>query len=313
VQPENVLAVGEVIKLRSDCIRETLEGDEGSALKRKDVRDYATVLLQALTQQRTLEGATRYLPLAAPFEQIVRKGMSGEWRLAEIGAALKTGAVTRPVAPAAVVAEAPVTRPVAAPVIPQPAAPPLVATRVHVSVGDKGRGINLRGVAYIVGTLLILLLGWYFYFGYSRSPESPGSNSAVQEPTVPAPVAQQSAPVPAKGSAATVAGPGSSPSSAAVTGKASVRADQNASGDSSGRWRVIAFTYNQEDQAQHKVTEIAQKHPDLNPSVFTLTGHAPFLVALGGQMSREDAFALSGKAKREGLPQDTYAQNYRYR
>ena len=55
VVPENVLAVGEVIKLRSDCIRETLEGEEGVALKRKDVRDYATLLLQALTQQRRLE------------------------------------------------------------------------------------------------------------------------------------------------------------------------------------------------------------------------------------------------------------------
>jgi hypothetical protein len=76
---------------------------------------------------------------------------------------------------------------------------------------------------------------------------------------------------------------------------------------------VIAFTYNREDQAQHKVEEIALSHPDLSPSVFTPTGHAPFLVALGPAMSREDAFALSGKAKREGLPKDIYAQNYRVR
>jgi len=67
VAPENVLAVGEVIKLRSDCIRETLEGEEGAALKRKDVRDYATVLLQALTQKRRLEDASREPPLPAPF------------------------------------------------------------------------------------------------------------------------------------------------------------------------------------------------------------------------------------------------------
>src|SRR5271169_5210669 len=32
VVPQNVLAVGETIKLRSDCIRETLEGEEGMAL-----------------------------------------------------------------------------------------------------------------------------------------------------------------------------------------------------------------------------------------------------------------------------------------
>src|SRR6202020_446692 len=39
VEPGNVLAVGEEIKLRSDCIRETPEGDEGSELKRWDVYD----------------------------------------------------------------------------------------------------------------------------------------------------------------------------------------------------------------------------------------------------------------------------------
>ncbi|MGD0446150.1 MAG: protein kinase [Edaphobacter sp.] len=309
VQPENVLAVGEVIKLRSDCIRETLEGDEGAALKRKDVHDYATVLLQALTQQRTLEDAKRDLPLPAPFEQIVRKGMSGEWGFAEIDAALNT-TVARSV-PAAVAAEAPVVRPVAAPVIPQP--PPLVATRIHVSPGDKGGGINLRLVAYGVGALLILLLGGYFYFGYSRPAESDGSSGAVQEPAAPATVAQPSAPATPKSSAATVAGAASSPSLAHGTGNAPAQADQDASGDSSGRWRVIAFTYNQEELARQKVVEISLKHPDLKPSVFTLTGQAPFLVTLGGSMSKQDAFALSGKAKREGLPQDTYAQNYRYR
>ena len=53
------------------------------------------VLLEALTQQRTLEDAARELPLPAPFDQIVRKGMSGEWGLAEIGAALKPAAAVR--------------------------------------------------------------------------------------------------------------------------------------------------------------------------------------------------------------------------
>jgi hypothetical protein len=74
---------------------------------------------------------------------------------------------------------------------------------------------------------------------------------------------------------------------------------------------VIAFTYNREDQAQQKAAAIAQSHPDLNPSVFTPSGRAPFLVTLGGQMSKQDAFALSGKAKRAGMPRDVYAQNYR--
>ena len=51
VEPANVMAVGEVIKLRSDCIRETLEGEDGQRMKRKDVRDLRRGLLEALTQR----------------------------------------------------------------------------------------------------------------------------------------------------------------------------------------------------------------------------------------------------------------------
>jgi hypothetical protein len=296
VEPANVLAVGEVIKLRSDCIRETLEGEEGAKLKRKDVRDYATVLLQALTQQRTLEAASRSLPLAAPFEQIVRKGLSGEWGLEEIGAALTpVAAVVRPVArqtPAPV--EAPATtleRPVEAPVIP----PPSVARRIQIPVEDRWRGNRVRGIAYGVGTLLIVLLGWWFVHW---STGSEGSSGAVTKALAPA--AQENA------------AHGAEPRpSAAVDVPAPVR--PIASSTSAGNWRVIAFTYNRREEAQQKAAQIAQGHPDLSPSVFTPTGRAPFLVELGGAMSREDAFALSGKAKREGLPRDTYAQNYRGR
>jgi hypothetical protein len=322
VVPENVLAVGEVIKLRSDCIRETLEGAEGVALKRKDVRDYATTLLQALTQQRTLEDASRALPLHAPFEQIVRKGISGEWGLAEIGTALKKTSVAQAIARAGVTPDAPKFEgPVAEPVVAAPSgdaasvaphseAPPSVARRIRVPVDDEPRRIGPKGIAYGVGTLLILLLGWYFV--HSRSAGSSGSSGAVQEPTAPAPAAQESAPVAAKSPAeATDIGSRPAPPARVVPGGIAAPAGKNVAGDSRGRWRVVAFTYNREDQAQQKVAEIAKSHPDFNPTVFTPNGHAPFLVTLGGPMSMQEAFALSGKAKREGLPRDTYAQNYR--
>ncbi len=318
VVPENVLAVGEVIKLRSDCIRETLEGEEGVALKRKDVRDYAAVLLQALTQQRTLEDASRHLPLPAPFEQIVRKGMSGEWGLAQIGTALKRPSVAQAIARAGVTPDAPKferlgAEPVVAapsatgtPVDPPLGAPPSVARRIRVPVDEELRRFGPRGIAYGAGTFLIVLLGWYFV--HSRSA---GSKGAVREAPAPAPVAQESAPAAAKNSAATDVGSHPAPSARVVAGNTPAPAGQNAAGDSRGRWRVIAFTYNREDQARQKVAEIAQTHPDLSPTVFTTNGHAPFLVTLGGPMSMQEAFALSGKAKREGLPKDTYAQNYR--
>ena len=319
VVAENVLAVGEVIKLRSDCIRETLEGEDGVALKRKDVRDYATVLLQALTQQRTLEDTSRKLALPAPFEQIVRKGLSGEWGLAEIGTALKRPSIAQAIVRAGVTRDAPkVEMPSAQPagaapsgaaasVDPPSGVAPSVARRIQVPVGEEPRKIGPRGIAYGVGTLLILLLGWYFV--HSRSARSSG---AVQQPPTSAPAALESAPVAAPSpAAATEAGSHPAPSDRVVTGSTPAPAGKNVTGDSRGLWRVVAFTYNREDQARQKVAEIARSHPDLNPTVFRPNGRGPFLVTLGGPMSREDAFAFSGKAKREGMPRDIYAQNYR--
>src|SRR5258707_410807 len=36
-----------------------------------------------------------------------------------------------------------------------------------------------------------------------------------------------------------------------------------------GTWRVVAFTYNHQDQADHKAYTINDKHPDLQASVFS--------------------------------------------
>jgi eukaryotic-like serine/threonine-protein kinase len=74
---------------------------------------------------------------------------------------------------------------------------------------------------------------------------------------------------------------------------------------------VIAYTYMHEAQAQHKAQVIRQRFPQLTPGVFALHGTAPYLVTLGGVMSKADALALRDKAVQMGLPRDTYAQNYR--
>jgi hypothetical protein len=86
-----------------------------------------------------------------------------------------------------------------------------------------------------------------------------------------------------------------------------------ASGAATGartQWRVVAYTYNHQDQAQQKADSIAKQHPSLNPEVFSPSGHAPYLVTVGGPMSREQAEVFKQKARGEGLPHDIYAQNY---
>jgi hypothetical protein len=341
IEPGNVMAVGETIKLRSDCVREAAEGAEGKEMMRKDVHDLAVLLLRALTQRRTLESAARDLPLAEPFDQIVKKGISGEWGLKEIAA--KVPPVSAPVAAKAVAPAAkPVPAPVPAAAVPavgpavKPASPaaasvsPAAASagpvanaaparpaaressaglplagpfvvkeesvsspvgRIRVPVEDES-GDGKRWAIYGVVGLLILALAIYLLRGHSTK-----TAAAPQASSAPAPAVKSSA----------------APATAELRapGAADVSSMQPVVGTGHGQWRVVAFTYNHQDQAQHKAETMAKDHSDLSPSVFTPNGHAPYLVTLGGPMSRAEAFALSGKAKREGLPRDIYAQNYR--
>ena len=75
----------------------------------------------------------------------------------------------------------------------------------------------------------------------------------------------------------------------------------------------MAYTFNREEQAQKKAEAIAQAHPELKPEVFTPSGRAPYLVALGGWMSVDQASSLKSKARFDGMPRDIYTQNYRER
>ena len=81
--------------------------------------------------------------------------------------------------------------------------------------------------------------------------------------------------------------------------------------DSRPVWRVVAYTYRRQDQAQHKVDEINHAHPDLQAQVFTPTeGREPYLVTIGGLMDRNQAFRLRQHVLNVGLPPDSYAQNF---
>jgi eukaryotic-like serine/threonine-protein kinase len=296
VDPANVYAVGEIVKLRSDCIRECPEGREGQELKKRDLHDLAVVLLQSLTQQRTLEDAAREFPLPMPFDSIVRKTIRGEWGAREISAALETPATPRPTSPenTAVAADA-------IPTSDSPASKPQVANvppaeRIRPSLPDVKPEqqprfkLGPKSIGIAVAILLALWLGWHFL---SSRPANPAS-------TQPASVSQVQA---ANDLPASVPATPSAPAARSATPSPQPPDVRN-------QWRVIAYTYNYQDQAQHKAAVVARARPDLRPEVFTPTGHAPYLVSLGGPMSRDEAFALAQRARNEGLPRDVYAQNY---
>jgi hypothetical protein len=73
---------------------------------------------------------------------------------------------------------------------------------------------------------------------------------------------------------------------------------------------VIPFTYNRRTDAEKKVSSLARSHSELQPAVFTPSGHAPYLISIGGVMNRDAAYALARRSRSLGLPHDTYVQNY---
>jgi hypothetical protein len=337
VEPASLLAVGEEVKLRSDCIRETPEGREGIELKKRDVRDASIVVLQALTQQRTLEAASRDLPLPAPFDQIVPKGISGEWGIAEISALIKPPAApaarpitrveplaaaasplsaevksTAPAKPMPAIGEAKgtpaakttrATPPSSEPLL--PFSDPLPAGVIDVGSGPIPRSAMLRPALLLAAGLVVLLV---LFFGWRSMRHSTSPQSAAPIAALASDPASTLPPVTPRAAKTSAAHPAAGQGIAAAVGAQPARTGSASGGH--GQWRVIAFTYNHEDQAQHKAETIAQKHPELQPAVFTPSGHAPYLVALGGAMSRDEAFAYVRKVRSAGLPRDSYAQNY---
>lgn len=292
IEPANILAVGEVIKLRSDCIREAPEGKEGLDLKARDIHNLATVLLQSLTQQSTFPSGAS---LPTPYNQIIPNGLSGTWGLAQIEAALTSRAASpEPAAsaPTPVATPEPVASQTITPPRPEPAPPvPLVRDRIVRPVEPEPSRRTGLWIAAAIGALLLLFLGWYFLHA---APSSTSKNAAQPIPTLATAGRVDPTPTPPPPAAATtVPSPAPTPSS-----------------DGRNQWRVVAYTYNHQDQAQQKVGVIARQHPDLNPEVFTPNRHAPFLVTVGGPMSRTQANAFKKKAHADGLPRDIYTQNY---
>ena len=92
VEAANVLAVGETVKLRSDCVRECVADGEFTTeeactdLRRKDIHDFGALLLRCLTLETEWSPAHNNLP--DPFKRIIPKALDGSWTLEQIGSAL---------------------------------------------------------------------------------------------------------------------------------------------------------------------------------------------------------------------------------
>jgi cell division septation protein DedD len=149
--------------------------------------------------------------------------------------------------------------------------------------------------ASAAAALIVLPLAWY---GFHTTSAPDPAHQITTLADVGQPTTLPAGPTPA------ASAPAPKPTAAIVTPAVATPTTQ---------WRVVAFTYNRQDQAQHKADQLAQKHKSLKPEVFTPNGRAPYLVTVGGPMSRDEAIAFKNRVRGEGLPRDLYAQNYTVR
>jgi hypothetical protein len=77
-------------------------------------------------------------------------------------------------------------------------------------------------------------------------------------------------------------------------------------------WRVIVYTYAGAPAAEKRAQSIHARWPAVQAEVFAPNGpgRPPYLVALGGRMTRDDAVRLLKIARGKGMPRDIYIQNY---
>jgi hypothetical protein len=144
--------------------------------------------------------------------------------------------------------------------------------------------------AYAIMGSLAALLAIVLWVTLGSSKPAPETTQAATTPTQAQPVAASPAPV--------------TPSAAKPADTSLLTSTAQAG------WRVIAYTYNHEQQAQAKAIQLQQKYVNLQPQVFSPTGHAPYFVALGGPLDSSSAYALRNRARQSGLPRDTYARNF---
>ncbi len=314
VDSAGVLGVGDSIKLRSDCLAQRHAESDAPAL--------AALLYNALTGRR-FASERDALALPAPFATLVRAGAASNGSLAAMRRILSgpagTSAAAPPAAPLprnAAVADA-VTSGAAFPVpAPSPSTPRTATPTAAIPRAARDEAKlqpRKRPVITIAALVIMAIVLVAFWLAVKRpAGHTPISGEAASAPNPPqaAPAAVPPKATPLGDAAATMGAPQTVKSAPRPSPAKAATAAAPATGERSV-WHVVAYTYAREEAAQRKATELAAQYPKLEPQVFSPTGHAPYLVTLGGGMDRQHAFAQRDAARSAGMPSDTYAMNFR--
>lgn len=333
VEASSVLATEETVKLRSDCLHLTTAGQAD------DVAGIGTTLFHAFTQRKALTATDAQINrIPAPFAEVIRNSFARRWTLPQISNALKpvlpvASAIAQPpAAPPPAPAPAPPVSPAAPPPVaaspqppppapppaavpdsvpppaPRPVAPPAPVART-LRRDEEDEREDARQKPWLlygaVAVVLLAIIGWLWLRPHSapaptETPNPPTQAVAPAPPPPPAPKPGAAKSVPSVARTAPAVKPSPAPVAAAATAVG-------------GRtiWRVVAYTYRGQTKASDMVAQISEKHSDLGAEVFNPPGRGGvYLVTVGGAMDHDAAIKMRDKAQREGLPADTYVQNF---
>jgi serine/threonine protein kinase len=339
LSPEQVLAFGDSIRISSEYIgqintRRPLEltpakysapeAVEGNNTPAADVWCLGATLFEALTQETFSSDKVMRIPdLPAPFGRFVARCLDPNVQtrctldeMDEILANRTKPALAVAAAAAAAAAAAGTAAPVtpARPPVREEPAPPTVLTRVaprREESQDRAPRLWLYAAGLLLAVCLLLWLAWPRHRQVtpqgpapaptaataSRSSVPAASRAASAAPSAPAPVA----PVRSDRVPEVRTQPVGPLKQSAV--------DHTLNGPV---WRVVLFTYAREADAQRKAQSINEKHPDFQATVFRPgSDSGPYLVTVGGTMTRDDAAHLRRRVIGLGFPRDSYIQNYK--
>jgi eukaryotic-like serine/threonine-protein kinase len=347
VEAASVLATEETVKLRSDCLHLTTAGQgddvagigttlfhaftQRKALTATDAQinripaPFAEIIRNSFARRWTLPQISNALKPVLPVASSIAQPPVSPAAVAPVTvapAAVTQAAVAPAPVPPAPVPPPPVAAspkppppgPAAAPVnvppppprpVPPPAPPaPVARTLRRDEEDEQEEGKQKPWLLYgAVGVVLLVIIGWLWLRPHSapapaETPNPPTQAAAPDAP--PPPVAKPGAGknVASVARTAPAVKPSATPAAAAAAGGRTI-------------WRVVAYTYRGQTKASDMVTQISEKHSDLGAEVFNPPGKGGvYLVTLGGAMDHDAAVKMRDKAQREGLPADTYVQNF---
>ena len=333
VEPANIFAAGETIKLRCDCVRECVGDFENDtpeareALRLRDIHDFGLLLVRCLHQR----DATTDSVLPSPFDRIVPAALNGTQPLSQMMLALTGFRSASPIEPSSSTSSQFRERPIpsaAARAAAMASAEAALSTGIPPSVENLEPSPAVAGMPLLTRDRLNQKLNRQVV--PSNSEGLGGISNILRDPSnrpmlwgggvvalILAIVLWNTAGD--KTAAATnhlvvvkpatvAANTPPPPSSVRPTGKPS--AAEGFLTSMKPGWHVIAYTFNYEEQARAKALDLQKRYFALQPQVYTPTGHAPYFVALGDTLERPQAAAIRKQARRAGLPSDTYIRNF---